>query len=56
MKQEFYENTIRFPVEMRDELHKLAQQEDRSINWLVVDATRRRLQQRKRKRKEKEAQ
>jgi len=51
MKQEFYENTIRFPAEMRDELHRLAQREERSINWLVVDAMRRRLQSRKRRRK-----
>jgi predicted transcriptional regulator len=47
MKEKIVRITIRFPESVAKDLHALAEDEERSVNWEVVEAAKQRVKTRK---------
>lgn len=47
MKEKVIRITIRFPESVAKDLHVLAEQEERSVNWEVVEAAKQRIKAQK---------
>ena len=50
-KQATYDITIRFPLSLKAEIQRIAVEDDRSLNWTIVDIVSKGVVKRKRKSK-----
>ena len=50
-KQATYDITVRFPLSRKAELQRIATDDDRSLNWTIVDIVSRDVEKQKRRKK-----